>query len=110
MIKSCLNNIAHFWTYIVVGSYIFYLVAFLAGWARAVEGLNYFGTILGLFLAAILLPLGALYCRDRFDLVHLRDGTNAPSKIIWTFLLFSHNSVMTYAYITQVSQLFGSRL
>jgi len=98
-------NLAYISSYCLVGLYLIYIFSWLMGWARGIEGMGYWELI----LTCSLLPLvsvSVLYCRTRFDLIRMRDGSSAPSRFIWTLLVLMFNSVLTYPYFNQIVPLY----
>jgi len=88
---------AYIWTYCLQGLYLIYIFSWLMGWAGEIEGMGYWELI----LTCSLLPfvsVSGLYCRTRFDLIRMQDGSSAPSRFIWTVLVLMFNPMLTYSY------------
>ncbi len=105
-IRVLFDHFIHFWTFSVVGMYLVYLLFYLVGLANSVQGLNHFGIILGVPFGTAVVPLMGLYCRSRFDLVHMRDGNSKFSVLIWTLLLVPYNFILTRLFLIEVRYLF----
>ncbi len=101
---------AYVWTFTNIAIYGVYFFLYLTGHAAAPSTLPdthiSFGLmIFNLMIVCIALPLlcwFGLYCRYKFDLMRMCDGTSAPSRFIWTTLNLMANATLSHLFADEI--------
>jgi hypothetical protein len=104
-LSTWIVNLVYISSYCLVGLYLIYLFSWFMGWVRDIGGVSHWELIVGCILLPFL-SVSGLYCRTRFDLIRMQDGSSGPSRFIWTGLLLMYNPMITYTYFNQIVPLY----
>ena len=108
VILSLLVKAVYLLTYINYILFIGYFIFYLLGKVSPPLGVEQ-GDMFTLIVICIFAPAlchSCLYCRDRFDLVRMCDGTSAMSRFIWTALVFGLSSGLLHVFLRDFIQVY----